>query len=43
MTIMIIIYFLKNASKNLAWSLTDIHPNCEANNLMHEYINKILK
>ena len=38
------LYFLKNASKkNLAWSLTDIHPNCEANNLMHEYINKILK
>ncbi len=36
-------FFLKNASRdNLAWSLTDDHPNCEAHKIMYEYISKNL-
>lgn len=36
-------FFLKNASnKNLAWSLTDDHPNCEAHKIMYKFINKNL-
>ena len=32
-------YFLENAPSNsMVWSLTDKHPNCEAHNLMSEFI-----
>jgi hypothetical protein len=33
-------YFLdRSEGKNLAWSLTDNHPNCEAHKIMFDYVN----
>ena len=34
-------FFIKNSDeKNMAWSLTDDHPNCKANSIMADYLIK---
>ena len=36
-------YFIQNSSKkDLTWSLTDDHPNCEAHEIMYNFVNEKL-